>query len=1387
MAAVTAHGIRAIYQGGYNFSYNVINNNDGGGVNHISTVRSIFLSTSTSQSGNINNNTTTLQGGGTTSGVTSIENSSGSTTVSNTVNMNNNVVNVAYGTATTGILSGIVNSSTAAIVNINGNTVTGIPTSTLAGTGTHVMIETGSPATANTNNNMVVNLTRSGASGSWRGIKTTSPTNWICSMNTIDGLSWTTATSAGSIDGIYSLSSAVNVTITGNIVSNLSTPASGTINGIREFGTTGTKTIQNNQVNNFRTTTGGAGGATFNGISCSTGNIEVSNNQVYSLNSTGTTGGAGGTIYGILISGGTTNNIFKNKIYDLSSASTNPTVAGITVSSGTTHTVFNNLIGDLRTPAANAGNALVGLNVTGGTTVNLHYNTVRIAGTSSGALFGSSAASISTTPTVILRNNILINLSTPVGATGFASAYRRSGITLTTYAAASNNNLFFAGTPGANNLIFYDGTNSEQMLSAYKTRVTPRDAQSVTENTTFASTTGSSANFLHIAAGTSTLAESGAANITGITDDFDAQVRQGNAGYTGTGIGPDIGADEFAGSNPSIIPNDLGVIALVTPAASSTCFGATEVITVRVINYGSAMQNFSTNNLTVTVNVTGAVVATLSATLTTGTLAPGASVDVVVSPTLDMSADGTYTFNATTTFAPDANPANDAMPAINIVKTTTLTKSPVASGNWSSASTWCGGIFPGPTNKVVIPAGITVTMDLAGAAIDSLGVAASGALNFTTGDLTVGPAASCGGNRNVNVLGTMGLTGGALNIYGKLTLAAGSTFSMSAGNILLDPNDGVGFVPTGVSLGTGLHVFDITGVITSNVTGGTITIVDPPFSGVGKALSHSSATPNLDWAGSTFILGGTGGCRNTSTATNGFELDTYVSSGRLFLGNLVANGGSTFGNGWVNAAFATGNGTYTTNLTINAGSELRQTTATNFNVAGNLVNNGTLVTTGTLSLAKQGTITASTLAQSLSGPGVWSNLVTTPTASVNSLLVNNTGAGVTLNVPISVSATLTLTAGKVNTTTANLLTLGTSPTSIGTLARTSGFVAGPFRRYFGPSTTAFGATASLLPVGGVSVINGTNVYYPAEVAFIAAPTTGGTLTGEFIPGSAGNAGLPQSDGAYSATDIYNEGYWKIDNAGITGGTYSARFTGTDFSSLQLWTANGEARVIKRATGAAAWGAFEGTHIAGSAYTVQRDGLTSFSEFAITKSNILLPITLQYFKGVKTNGGNAVEWKVNCTSARVTMEIERSADARSFTRITSITADQARCNLPFNFTDAQPLKAINYYRLKMIDVDGKVSYSAVIAIINADKGIEIVGMYPTVVNNSAFLSIAAAKAGKVQTTITDMSGKLLQSATQQVAEGSSLITVDCASLSAGVYHITGYVDGARTKTIRFIKL
>lgn len=89
-ATVAAAAIRTLAQYGLNLSYNTINNNNGSGNNHVTTLRGIYINTATSAGSDITNNTITLKSSATTQVITAIENASGSTAVGNEVNISDN-------------------------------------------------------------------------------------------------------------------------------------------------------------------------------------------------------------------------------------------------------------------------------------------------------------------------------------------------------------------------------------------------------------------------------------------------------------------------------------------------------------------------------------------------------------------------------------------------------------------------------------------------------------------------------------------------------------------------------------------------------------------------------------------------------------------------------------------------------------------------------------------------------------------------------------------------------------------------------------------------------------------------------------------------------------------------------------------------------------------------------------------------------------------------------------------------------------------------------------------------------------------------------------------------------------------------------------------------
>ncbi len=337
----------------------------------------------------------------------------------------------------------------------------------------------------------------------------------------------------------------------------------------------------------------------------------------------------------------------------------------------TDNVVANNFIYNILANGT-SGDQAVGIGISGGKNDKVVFNSIYLSGdldpgtttsatTSASGIRIGAASSTSFLDLIVKNNNIYVDLN--------------SNNTIQHFTISSNSSTFNWGTGGLDHNNYYYPTTNPQMatggigntistttpwtgfltLTDWKTAFTPaQDANSIQVVSPFVSATD-----LHLVAGSSTKLESAGIAIAGISTDIDNDTRPGPAGsVNGGGTAPDIGADEFDGALALAI--DLAVSALVSPAFN-TCETNPATVVVRIKNEGSSTIDFSTSNATVTANVTGATTATVSAILNSGTLAPGAILEVPLSPGLNMSTPGTYNFELSTTLSGDGNTANNTL------------------------------------------------------------------------------------------------------------------------------------------------------------------------------------------------------------------------------------------------------------------------------------------------------------------------------------------------------------------------------------------------------------------------------------------------------------------------------------------------------------------------------------------------------------------------------------------------------------------------------------------------------------------------------------------------------------------------------------------------------
>ena len=94
----------------------------------------------------------------------------------------------------------------------------------------------------------------------------------------------------------------------------------------------------------------------------------------------------------------------------------------------------------------------------------------------------------------------------------------------------------------------------------------------------------------------------------------------------------------------------------------------------------------------------------------------------------------------------------------------------------------------------------------------------------------------------------------------------------------------------------------------------------------------------------------------------------------------------------------------------------------------------------------------------------------------------------------------------------------------------------------------------------------------------------------------------------------------------------------------------------------------------------------------------LPVSLLDFTGVLQNKSVLLKWKIATQKNLTRFVIERSADGNRFLPINSIMATGVSTyTRNYSIMDEQPLQGINFYRLKLVDADGKFTYSNIVAV------------------------------------------------------------------------------------------
>ncbi|MET0636681.1 MAG: T9SS type A sorting domain-containing protein [Chitinophagaceae bacterium] len=373
------------------------------------------------------------------------------------------------------------------------------------------------------------------------------------------------------------------------------------------------------------------------------------------------------------------------------------------------------------------------------------------------------------------------------------------------------------------------------------------------------------------------------------------------------------------------------------------------------------------------------------------------------------------------------------------------------------------------------------------------------------------------------------------------------------------------------------------------------------------------------------------------------------------------------------------------------------------------------------------------------------------TNQLNRLSINSKNQMVTLNNPVVITGVIDLIDGLITPGDAEALKLGVAGTFTG--GSDSSFINGGLTRV----TSSTGSV--IFPVGKI------NRYRPVTVT----PIDGvyGNYVSEYF-----SSVTPLSSNTIGLTGMATDEYWSVQKLFGPDATVML-----GYKADNTWTNSGPASTdniygVNYTTDD--WIAVDGTVVPGNTgsglWPLQTEllPLTGLFSFGFSP-NLTLPLTLIDFSAAVVSNGIRLTWTTENEVLLLDYEVERSADGRQFNKIGQVEATNNPLVSIYNYLDISPLDGINYYRLKMNDIDGKFKYSSVVRV--DVKGQKQLTVYPNpVTGNTIHLQMYGQERGRYQVSLYNQAGTRMMTKVIQHDAGNTAVAIPLNSILKGFYYL-----------------
>lgn len=187
---------------------------------------------------------------------------------------------------------------------------------------------------------------------------------------------------------------------------------------------------------------------------------------------------------------------------------------------------------------------------------------------------------------------------------------------------------------------------------------------------------------------------------------------------------------------------------------------------------------------------------------------------------------------------------------------------------------------------------------------------------------------------------------------------------------------------------------------------------------------------------------------------------------------------------------------------------------------------------------------------------------------------------------------------------------------------------------------------------------------------------------------------------------------------------------------------------------------------------------------------VLPVTLQNFSCKPLDNKNILRWTVAHESNVAKYEVERSENGTLWNKVGQVVSrGNSSDTYTYSFTDHVVSGTKRFYRLKILDQNGMMKFSQVIAV-KANKSLTAshVELSPNPVQSTLNLLVDALKREKLFVSIVDIAGRTHLTKQIIADEGVNTVTLNTNQLPGGNYFIRIMNDAGNEKAIskKFVK-